>query len=527
PLMVHSVEGYYWGIFLRLCNKDNALSAWFANEVYKPVVLGTPSTARLKEGRWHHIAVTWDQALGSRYYFDGQEVASNWGKAAWFSRGLDPSTIALVHSNNIAYDELYVFDRPLTATQIARLKTENKPPAAGELPPLDFGDAWARNRRQELSWTATEQNMLALKLGATTDVRQVVPIQARSVKKESNTVFDGKPGSGWPHFYNYEFNKGNGLHVELPEPFDYMVTEGYFTGQIYDRRTLTEDGQKPWVRTEAKAYATRHRLPQSRPAGWLSFFKAVMEDKGDLPDKELVTTSRICELNFFQIGKANLDGAGRKVFYLGPADAATGKQLLSAEFVGRFGPGDRAALRLSAAPPTESAAQAIAGLRYHHLLVPPQVEATRREDSHRDADVPLRGLRLRFWLRRNLDGNKLLVSLRDPTFPGRRLLNVDFKLLSAGEERQLLDVRLDLSDRLVPAGRPLWLTFCFEKDTEILWQTDEDSSRLELLTGRKDEVMPEYLRTEQAFMLSRFRDLSEARPWGAHKEPEKEMLEFS
>ena len=287
PFVVGSVDPYYWTMYLRLSDKENRLSAWFANEVYKPVVVDAPRAARLKENAWHHIAVAWDQAYGARYYFDGQEVASNWGRACWFSRGLDPATIALEHSDNVGYDEVYVFDRPLTSQQIAQLRTENVPPTFQELAPLTYDEGWVRNRRRELSWVGEDQNMPALKLGAgeSNAVRQVVPVQARCVKKECNIVFDGKPGNGWPPLYNYEFNKGNGLHVETPEPFDYMVTEGWFAGRIYDHRTLTEDGEAPWLTASPSAYTSRHRLPGPHPAGWLSFFKSEMEDKGKLTDK--------------------------------------------------------------------------------------------------------------------------------------------------------------------------------------------------------------------------------------------------
>jgi hypothetical protein len=62
---------------------------------------------------------------------------------------------------------------------------------------------------------------------------------------------------------------------------------------------------------------------------------------------------------------------------------------------------------------------------------------------------------------------------------------------------------------------------------DVFWLDAAQASALELLTGRREEAAREYLRGELAFVKSRFRELSEARPWGEHQEPEKEMPEFS
>ena len=136
PLVINTVDSYYWGMYTRLSNKDNSLSAWFPNEVYRPVVVSAGPKASLADGQWHHIAVAWDQAYGACYYFDGALVGTNWGKASWTSRGVDPDRIALDYSDGVAYDELYIFDRPLTDVQVQRLCTQRMPrPPSPNWPP--------------------------------------------------------------------------------------------------------------------------------------------------------------------------------------------------------------------------------------------------------------------------------------------------------------------------------------------------------------------------------------------------------
>ena len=264
-IRLHTVDPYYWHMYLRLSNKNNSLSAWFPNEVYRPAVIHPGKQAKLGEGEWHHIAVAWDQAYGIRYYFDGKEMASNWGKAAWTSRGVDPDRLAIWHSDDVAYDELYVFDRPLTARQIKMLASKNVTPKSSDFTPIQFDPARRKNRLRELSWQRPDPEMPVARLGAeglgANAVKQVAPLQARTVKKEGNAAFDGKLGNGWPPLYNYRYAKGNGLHVELGEPFDFVTIEGYFKGIVYGERRLLPQGAKPIRRIRSPMFMYRWRLP--------------------------------------------------------------------------------------------------------------------------------------------------------------------------------------------------------------------------------------------------------------------------
>lgn len=524
PLVINTVDSYYWGMYTRLSNKDNSLSAWFPNEMYRPIVVGAGRKATLADGRWHHIAVAWDQAYGTCYYFDGALAGTNWGKASWTSRGVDPDRIALVYTDGVAYDELYVFDRPLSAAQVQRLQKTNVAPAASELSPVPFDDRRKANRLAELGWPtdgdALPPGMPKIVLGRSglggNSVRQVVPLDARCVKKDGGEATDGKLGQGWPPTYNYEYAKGNGLHVQTGEPFDLAVIEGHFRGLVFGQKQLLPEGE-PVTRIASSGFKHRWALDAPRGAGWLSFFKAVAEDQGDLPDKELAAQSRICELSFFRRGAHALRGAATMRRFLNAASVEEGARLLGAELTGRYAQGDRAALPLRSSAPAQPGGQRVPGLRFHHLVVPPLGK-----------ESALLGLRLTLCLQGSADGNALYVEMRDPSLPGRRLFGLDFAIAGGEAARpQILDLTLDTADRLLPPDKPLWITFCFRQDVDLLWPDAQRASALELLTGRREDAAPEYLRAELAFVKSRFRELSEARPWGAHKEPEKEMPEFN
>ena len=513
PFRINTVDPYYWRMYVRLSNKSNRLSAWFADETYKPVVLHAGRGCSLKDSRWRHIAVVWDQAFGAKYYFDGKEVASNWGKVSWTSRGVDPDKISLHYDNGVSYDELYIFDRPLTAAQIRRLFRANTAPRPDEPAPTPFDEPRQRNRLRELSWERPDPAMARLRLNVeglgVNAVRQIVPLDARGVKKYCGEAFDGKLGAGWPPLYGYRYAKGNGLHVNVGEPCDLAVIEGRFSGDVYGRRVLLPRG-KPIARIRSRSFKRRLAFASPRAPGWLSFFRTETANNGH------VRGGRICELSFFRRNSHQLQGARVKRLYLGTAAVAPAVRALGRELTGRFAPGDRAALALSGSPPSRPGGQSVPGLRFHHLIVPGA-----------DSDTPLRGLRFVWRVRGDLAGNALYVEMRDPALPGRRLFASDFALTGArGAGPHTLDLTLDTADRLLPRNKSLWLIFCFKKNVDILW-TGERPSAVELLVGKREEVLPEYLRTELAFAKSRFRELSESRPWHRCQAPEKELTPFN
>jgi len=518
PFWLRTVDAYYWSMYTRVCYKGaGALSVWFPNEIYRPATLSAGKLGKLEDGKWLHVAVAWDQAYGVRFYLDGKEVASSWGKETWTSRGVDPDFFQLAHNAGVAYDEVYVFDRALTAAQIARLHAANQPPSAKELEAIPLDEARRRNRLREMSWQKPDPSAFEVKLGATglgaNAIRQVLPVQARTVMKDGGEATDGKLGQGWPPLYNYGYGNGNGLHVEMDQPWDLAFIEGYFRGKVYGERRLLPGGE-PIAAIQSPEFKRRWALP--RGPGWLSFFKDAMEELGANPDKELVTQGRICELSFFQRGKHALDGAQTRALFLGPASAERGAKTLGVELTGRYGPGDRASMELLDSAPAQPGGQAVPGLRFHHVVIPPLGKET-----------GLRGVRLAWTLNGKLNGNALAVELRDPALPGRRLFGMDCVLQGADAGPQTLDLTLDVADRLLPADKPLWMVFCFKDDVEILWQDPKSASRVELLLGTPQEVAADYLRADLAFMKSRFREMSESRPWCFHKEPEKEMVEFS
>lgn len=526
PFILSTVDYYYWLRYLRTqINRNGTLVVSAANEIYRPRGIGAGTAQQpvtFKQDTWQHVAIAWDQSKGVRIYIDGQLKAQSWGEGwTWTSQGVDPDSFWLQPSADVQYDEMYVFDRPLTESQVKALATTNTPPSQSELPDLAFDDAWKANRLRELSWEAADDHQLKARLDVeglgSNAVSQVTPLQARAVMGECNVVINGKLGDGWPSMYGYNFNKGNGLHVEVAAPFDLVNIEGYFQGQIYGKKTLvpTENDQ-PLGNINSVSYMTRWRLDHTQPAGWMSFFKGQWEELGESRDRESVTMSRITELGFFKTGTYELKESHASRSYLGPASVTLGREMLGVEYDGRFGAGDRVAFTLSGKQPVNAGGQSVSGLYYHHLLIPA-----------RKADWSLQGLRLGLQLQGDLVANALRVELRDPLLPSRRLMAIDYAIDDAQTENQSnvkwLDVTLDTVDRIVPAGRPVWVTLVFKNDVNLLWNVAERSSFIDVFSDEPSAAIDSHIAFDLPLILARFGDLSSPRPWGSQQEPEKTL----
>jgi hypothetical protein len=519
--VVRSVDNYYWLRYLRSEIKprgsdgDFQLITSVPDELYRPRTVSAANrkdAPALKPDTWHHIAIAWDHQHGVRTYVDGRPYASNWGDFTWLAHGVDVDFLALQYDADTSYDELWVFDRALSDEQIASLQRRNEPPAAEALTPIAWDDAARAHRLRELSWEQPDPAMPRVASGSTFAVRQVIALQARAVMNECNIAIDGKLGGGFPAIYGYRYNNGNGLHVQTAEPWDYAVIEGRFQGDAYAPRTLLPQGE-PIARIRSSAYLHRWKLHRPQAEPWTSFFRVNVEDAAGVPDKEQVVTGRINEVGFFRLNHAELQGAASQRYHLaGVADGAPSPAMQSA-----FGTGDRATIALDAAPPTGASMQ-LAGLRYHHLLLPAAQE-----------ERVLSGLRLTLCYRGGKAHGPQIVRMevRDPALPTRRLAAVDFAVDPPTDPAQpvVVNATLDLADRVVPPHQPLWVVLCLRQDAELLWLDEQRTCAIDWVSGDRGRAVEQHVAMDLPLVLARFAELASPRPWQQFAIPETELGE--
>ena len=110
---------YHYGAYLVVRGNGEVL---FADEMAKPLSRKPDPVLAFEPDVWQHVALVWDQAMGFRLYVNGEEKVSSWGEASWCSRGVAPDKIALEYRGDVSYDELCVFDYPLSAGEIGKLR---------------------------------------------------------------------------------------------------------------------------------------------------------------------------------------------------------------------------------------------------------------------------------------------------------------------------------------------------------------------------------------------------------------------
>ncbi len=155
---------------------------------------------------WHHIAFSWDEAVGVRLYVDGQEVARKDQKAVLDS-GLDQfglaSRIVAPHQVQSRYsfmrgsdvDELRIYDHMLGAQDVAALAANGEPGAAPAADATGERIAW-------LHRYGFDRGSPPVLSAESTSIRKVEFADAKDMKEWMAKGVDGIAETTWPGVYN-------------------------------------------------------------------------------------------------------------------------------------------------------------------------------------------------------------------------------------------------------------------------------------------------------------------------------------
>lgn len=459
-------------------------------------VLGTDGRAfavlgddRLDEG-WHHVAWSWDAGRGGALYLDGRQVGVR--ASPWSVQGVVPHLLTVPPKSTypttaeLDYDELYVFDRELSASQIAAL-ARGEPWPGGEAPGPDLDDQWRAHRRDAFGWIDgaplphASNGVLAL--------TQVAAIDARAWAVDCSSAIDGRPGGGFPTCA-VERDGAAPLLVTAAGPYDRVQIDGRAAGRL---SVADHGGGAPSPGLEGRA-ARQHWVSGDVATGALSFVPdSAARDDG----------RRIGEVTFFRDGIDVRPEAGPIAWLTDqPVPAPEG---WPAE--------DRGACQAASSPPAAGSVRIPAWRRVHWKL------------------GSVRGTALDgFTLRLALDGQHpkgtLRVELHDPRLPARRWLSVDVGLEETpADPPAALELRFDIVDRILDEHDSVWMSLVSEEPLSL--RIGETGSRVELWRAPRARAVMEHVRSDRAVVKARFRGFSEARPWNKYAEPEVTLAERS
>ncbi|HEX7486669.1 MAG TPA: LamG-like jellyroll fold domain-containing protein [Vicinamibacterales bacterium] len=434
-----------------------------------------------KPDQWVHLALSWDETRGIRFYVNGQIVARQEGSAIFHaaldqfgphSRVISPyqvqSAYNFVRGGDI--DELRIYDRMLSDGNIAALSRGEVPTAIPELTRDLQSSTWRDEWWYRYGWNRPGDVPPALDAGAVA-IRKVEIHDVYDLKRWWWKGTDGIRETTWPGVYNRSRLPGRNDYFQLPdwdcyslsgktvtftmpdEPWNQVEVSGAAFGSF--SVVSPDSGARPLFDRPKGQERTFHRLPLAIRGQRLQFTNVEQE-------------TPIGELSVYSVqAGAEPRGIARLAYRLTAAaepDQPSVKPLV--DYInGRYQADERQIMvgLPTGAPRTAHAARG-GGLPLVHILIPAGFRDLR--------SGPVRAFSYTWTnMQAGLDGIAidlpalkvtpthgayfpLNIQVKDPIWPLRNMLDVSISV-KPGEAHT---VWLDTRDRILPNGKPLYLT---------------------------------------------------------------------
>ncbi len=418
-----------------------------------------------KPDEWVHLALAWDETRGIRFFVNGKLAAENKTTARYdaaldqfgpHSRIISPHNVQsdynFVRSGDI--DEIRIYDRMLDDAPVATLA---KGEAPSDLTTATHSLADAATRTEWLhryGWDRADSSPPELPAGREVTVRKVEIHDAFDMGRWWWKANDGIRETTWPGVYNRSRLPGRHDYFTLPdwdcyvdsgkaitfampgEPWNQIEISGAAWGSV--TRTDSMTPQKLFDRPKALERSI-DRLPAPITGGKVTFTN--VEQEQPIGEFEVLNVT----------AGAEPAGSAKLTYRLGSGDIGAAGETLATYIAGRFESDERAVLVAQAtdAPKPTGAKASVASLPIVHILIPDTWDKLTDGLDGIALDIPALNLK-------PTHGGliALNVQVKDPLWPARDMLDFTFGV-KPGEAKILW---LDLRDRLLPAGKPLYLT---------------------------------------------------------------------
>lgn len=436
------------------------------------------------ENEWMHMALAWDETQGVRFYINGELAAQKdttavyhavlgyFGTHGYF---LNPLFVGSgsTQLRGSDFDEIRIYDRMLEPDQISQLA---KGDGAGTLPPLvrTIGDSSTRESWYLRHGWNRPGDIPPLLTSASTRIRVVGITDAYDLKQWFYKGNDGIRETTWPGVYNRSRIIGRNDYFVSPdwncyslsgksitfklseEPWNHVEITGAAFGSLeylsYNREHA-EPSTEHLAKRPRDQERTIHRFDGDRTGGSLRFTNEVQETPiGELTVSHVtpgVPPSGVKELVYTIKSSAS------------PLYPAT-RDLIS-YIDDRYPVGERSTVIAlpSGAPQTERSVPLPEALPVVRILVPwdfrDMSTTSRYSYTWDNIDAGLDGIVFEIPAfdvePTHGDVLPMMVSVRDPLWPERSMMDFSFSI-APGEKRTLW---LDTRDRLLPNGQSLYI----------------------------------------------------------------------
>jgi hypothetical protein len=430
-----------------------------------------------KPSEWVHLALAWDETRGIRFYVNGR-LAEKKETVAVYDAALDQfgphSRIISPHNVQSDYnfvrggdiDEIRIYDRMLSDENVASLAKGDVLNDLPALPPRDLAEVrWRDEWWLRYGWKnagAAPAPLTAANVG----VRKVEIHDVYDLKRWWWKATDGIPETTWPGVYNRSRLPGRNDYFQLPdwdcyvdsgkavtfalpdEPWNHVEISGAAWGRMELLPPGTENENAGAARAESELFVrskgqekTVHTFLKPLTGRKIRFVNAAQEEP-------------ISELSVYNVTENAEPAGSQKITLRLTAQARNEVATLAPlyEFInGRFPADQRASMVAlvdapATAPVTTTAANALPLL---HVLIPDTWDNL--ADGLDGIAIDLPALKVKpthggFF--------PLNIRVKDPLWPMRDMFDFTFSV-KPGEAHKLW---LDLRDRLLPAGKGLYLT---------------------------------------------------------------------
>jgi len=454
-------------VFLRIDYNGHGFDAFVTDASLSRTRVSVPVQPFPKPGEWTHLALAWDETRGIRFYVNGK-LAAMVETQAVYNAALDQfgphSRIISPHNVQSDYnfvrggdiDEIRIYDRMLDDAAIATLAKGDAPADLAPLSARQLDDTrWRDEWWWRYGWNRPGDPPPYL-VDASTTVRKVEIHDAYDLKRWYWKACDGIRETTWPGVYNRSRLPGRNDYFQLPDWDCYTLSGKSITFMMPD---------EPWNHLEISGAAwgrmslltgTREVRLFDRPAGQEKTYHRFPEPAigDDIRFDNVEQEQPIGELSAYYVS-AGHEPAGStnlpfRLTFAAPTDASLTNLVHFIE--GRHAPDERAtlvAVPASSTTPVPPPASTSGALPLVHILVPDTWDGL--EDGLDGIAIDLPALRVKPT---HGDLFPLNIQVKDPLWALRDMCDFTFSV-KPGEARTLW---LDLRDRLLPAGKGLYLT---------------------------------------------------------------------
>ncbi|MGA2148399.1 MAG: LamG-like jellyroll fold domain-containing protein [Bryobacteraceae bacterium] len=443
-----------------------------------------PLPAFPKPDEWVHLALSWDENSGIRFYVNGKFVAEAAATGMFnatldqfgpHSRAINPVQVQSAYNFDRGgdVDEIRIYDRMLSDDNIAALSRNQTP---RDIPALErslSSKDWQQEWWFRYGWNRPGDVPPPLAERYTT-VRKVEIHDAYDLKRWWWRATDGIRETTWPGVYNRSRLPGRNDYFQLPdwdcyalsgkvitffmpeEPWNHLEISGGAWGNMtllrYDIERAANIEKSLFDRPKAQE-KTFHRLEEPITGQKIRFTNVEQE-------------TPIGELSAYYVHPGTEPGGSAQLRYRLTASAEPDNPSLNqlTQFIdGRFPPDERVTMvALPAAAPRTPRKTAQTGLPLMHILIPADFREVPNnhafsygwENMHAGLDgiaIDLPALRVKPT---HGEYFPLNIQVKDPLWPMRNMLDFTFSV-KPGEPHTLW---LDTRDRILPNGKSIYLT---------------------------------------------------------------------